>query len=135
MEEDEEGRIATGGDSRGSTALAKKFQRDAKGSGAMAGAAEEVSLYRKELAVIHYNSRTRPCTTGVRGMEVCIPNTFSSSEGGDGAEAKQAQSQAHSQQPIFNIAKPFDKIRAAGKQNEMFHKSCFVLHERNSRSE
>ena len=118
---------STVGDARKSTALAKKFERDMKGSSATS---EDVSLYRKELAIIHYNVKTRPCQTGVRGMEVCIPNTFGSLAA-DGAPQPAIESKQS--QPIFNIEKPFEKIRAAGKQNDMFAKSCFILHERNSR--
>lgn len=35
------------------------------------GTAQEASLYRKELVVVHYNTKSRPCQSGVRGMEVC----------------------------------------------------------------
>eukprot|EP01035_Chromulina_nebulosa_P022580 gene22580-29238_t len=117
---------ATVGDGRKNTALAKKYERDMKGSAA--ASSEDVSLYRKELAIIHYNVKSRPCQTGVRGMEICIPNTFGSVDGA--APTATEGKQTHQ---IFNIEKPFEKIRAAGKQNEMFAKSCFVLHERNSR--
>jgi hypothetical protein len=34
---------------------------------------------------------------------------------------------------LYNIVKPFDKIREADKQNEMFAKSAFVMHERTSK--
>ena len=37
---------------------------------------EEISLYRKELASIHFNCKTRPATGTMRGTEVCIPNVF-----------------------------------------------------------
>lgn len=117
---------ATVGDGRKNTALAKKYERDMKGS---AASSEDVSLYRKELAIIHYNVKARPCQTGVRGMEVCIPNTFGSV---DGAPPPTSTTSTEGKQ-IFNIEKPFEKIRAAGKQNDMFAKSCFILHERNSR--
>jgi len=113
----------TVGDVRSSTALARKFEKESKA----VGTAQEASLYRKELVVIHYNTKSRPCQSGVRGMEVCIPNTFTAP-----ADEKSTTAQPNHQQ-VFNIVKPFDKLRQAGKQNEMFAKSCFVLHERNSR--
>lgn len=34
---------------------------------------------------------------------------------------------------LYNIVKPFEKIREADKQNEMYAKSAFVLHERTSK--
>ncbi len=36
--------------------------------------AHDASLFRKELAVIHFNTKKRPPPPGVRGTEVCIPN-------------------------------------------------------------
>ena len=128
---EDEDAAPTVGDGRKGTVLAKKFERDMKGS---TTSSEDVSLYRKELAIIHYNVKNRPCQTGVRGMEVCIPNTFGAgSAAADGALPTATEGKPSPQ--IFNIEKPFEKIRAAGKQNEMFGKSCFILHERNSRCE
>jgi hypothetical protein len=34
---------------------------------------------------------------------------------------------------VYNVVKPFEKIREADKQNEMYSKSAFVLHERTSK--
>lgn len=34
---------------------------------------------------------------------------------------------------LFNIVKPFEKIREADKQNQMYAKSAFILHERTSK--
>lgn len=130
--EDEEICPTVGGDVRGSSVLARKFERDSKGQ------SEDVSLYRKELAVIHYNTKTRPCQSGVRGMEVCIPNTFAPDAAAASETVPSATSFASAAAPkgpgaVFNIAKPFEKVRNTGKQNELFAKSCFILHERNSR--
>lgn len=34
---------------------------------------------------------------------------------------------------VYNVAKPFERVRHLGKQNEMYAKSCFVIHERTTR--
>lgn len=47
----------------------------ASGSGG-AGSGEDVSLYRTELAVVHFNCKARPAPNGKRGTEVCLPHNF-----------------------------------------------------------
>ena len=37
---------------------------------------DEVSLYRKEMAIIYNNTGKRPAPPGVRGTEVCIPASY-----------------------------------------------------------
>lgn len=34
---------------------------------------------------------------------------------------------------VYNVVRPFEKIRQADQQNEMYAKSAFVLHERTSK--
>lgn len=110
-------------------AVAKKMQRDREAKESQAkGTSDDVSLYRRELAVIHFNTKHRP-TNGVRGMEVCVPldpAADSASSSGD-KDSKGQGSQ------VFNIVKPFERIRLAGKQNTMFSKTCMVMHEKLSR--
>jgi hypothetical protein len=127
------------------TAVAKKMERDAKGAGGGAkGTSDEVSLYRRELAVIHFNTKSRPCP-GVRGMEVCIPvekektdsgadnkSPLSASERGGGGGSVSSPNSNNGDQ-VFNLMKPFERIRLAGKQNVMFSKTCLVYHEKQSR--
>mmetsp|Transcript_18881 Transcript_18881/g.18190 ORF Transcript_18881/g.18190 Transcript_18881/m.18190 type:complete len:597 (+) Transcript_18881:44-1834(+) len=99
--------------------------------GGEAGNPDEVSLFRKEVAVIHYNTKKRPAPLGVRGCEVCI-----SSKGSDeavdtlrNADAKDSGSYV----PGQCLQQPFEKIRDAGKQNQMMAKKCYVMHEKTSR--
>lgn len=85
------------------------------------------TLYRRQLAVIQFNSRTRPCALDERGMEVCIaqPNVaLSLSEG---------RSQETSNRHGHNLLRMFYKIRMDGRQNELYRTKCFVMHEKQSR--
>jgi hypothetical protein len=124
----------TVGDPRNGTSLAKKFERDSKSSGGAIGGQEEVSLYRRELAVIHFNTKTRPAPAGVRGTEICIPKvTYNSSNSNSESDAKGISGLKRDAAPVYNIVRPFEKLRTTGKQNELFSKTCFVLHERTSR--
>jgi hypothetical protein len=112
-------------------ALARKMERDmgAKSTGGStsgAGGGDDVSLYRKELAVIQFNSKTRPAPAGTRGMEVCVP--VPTADGENVAAASNAKDASK-----MNLEKPFERIRIAGKQNVMFAKTCMVFHERNTR--
>lgn len=105
----------------------QNFSNDSKGdkaSNGLSSASEEVSLFRKELAVIHFNSKARPASGTLRGTEICIPIGHPTGA----AEAKGSQGKAS-----FNIMKPFDKIRESGKQNELYAKQCLILHERASK--
>lgn len=111
------------------TALAKKVERDRKADSA--GAKDEVSLYRRELVSIHFNTKTRPPPKGKLGMEVCVP---SPSPGGAAPGAAASASSAGGKNGgIFNIQRPFEKIRHAGKQNVMYSKSCLIFHEKATR--
>lgn len=110
------------------TALAKKMERDLKEQQEKSG--DDVSLYRRELAVIHFNSKTRPSPAGTRGMEVCVPIEPNHSPAV--AESKSTTSSSSSSS-VFNIVKPFERLRLAQKQNVMFRKTCLVMHEKTSR--
>jgi hypothetical protein len=118
--------------------VAEKMERDraaAKGTGGN-GVTEEVSLYRKELVVIAFNTKFRPAPTAMRGCEICIPHANPPS-----AEAAQAKSEGQVKlqvTPSTNAAqgsmvRPFRKIRETGRQNEMFSSKCTILNERTSK--
>lgn len=94
-------------------------QSAAQTSGANLAPGEDVSLYRKELAVIHFNSKHRPAPKGVRGMEVAIAATGSTSNS--------------SGSNTFNITKAFDRARETGKQNTSYTRICTILHEKSTR--
>jgi hypothetical protein len=117
-------------------AVSKKMERDreaaAQAKGGGGGSNDDVSLYRREMAVIHFSTKHRPAPHGVRGMEVCIPNPFLPSTVG-GSSSSSSQPSSSQQNPIFNIVKPFERIRLAGKQNKLFAKSCIVYHEKASK--
>lgn len=104
----------------------EKMTRDAKAE----GKSEEVSLYRRELLSIHFNTKHRPAPAGVRGSEICIPLVTSVQLHGKNGDAKGG---ASSTAPIYGISNPFAKIRDEGRQNELFAKTCYILHERTSR--
>ena len=106
------------------------------------GKADEGTLYRRELAVIWLNTKTRPAPAGVRGTEIAISGSFltsdqiavasgnaSSASGGAQVTKLGADSGATSR----DLSGPFSRIRSAGKQNSWQPKTCFVLHERTSR--
>eukprot|EP01042_Synura_sphagnicola_P006020 gene6020-7680_t len=113
---------------------------EAKNSGAKSS--DDVSLYRREMAVIKFNAMNRPAPQCVRGLEVCIPAVPSPTAL---AEAKPAStstttaagvsmtSHIVAQPSIFNLEKPFKKIRDLGRQNDLYGKTCTVLHEKTSR--
>ena len=97
--------------------------RDAKGS----KDEREMNLFRKELAVVFYNTKKRPAPLSVRGTEVCIPFVQQAS-GKDRAEDKSG-----SAVEVNNLSAPFQKIRGQAKQNELHANKCFIMHERTSR--
>jgi hypothetical protein len=101
----------------------KNINKDASGDG------DEVSFFRRELAVIHFNTKKRPAPMGTRGSEVCIPKQHFNESESDGvkAEAKGSRTQPQSLQI------PFQTIRDAGRQNELHAKKCYVMHEKTSR--
>eukprot|EP00595_Chromulina_sp_UTEXLB2642_P000897 CAMPEP_0196767940 /NCGR_PEP_ID=MMETSP1095-20130614/42144_1 /TAXON_ID=96789 ORGANISM="Chromulina nebulosa, Strain UTEXLB2642" /NCGR_SAMPLE_ID=MMETSP1095 /ASSEMBLY_ACC=CAM_ASM_000446 /LENGTH=468 /DNA_ID=CAMNT_0042136819 /DNA_START=1841 /DNA_END=3244 /DNA_ORIENTATION=- len=71
---------------------------------------EGESLYRKELAIIHLNSKKRPPPVNVRGTEVCIQSGSS-----------------------VTMVPTFQKIRETGKQNIMNASKLFIINERTSK--
>lgn len=110
----------------------------------------EVSLYRKEMAIIYNNTKKRPAEAGVRGTEVCIPasylnadeqlmrrnNTVGAVLPDSAAQGKKGAAYHVSTVPICatkSMHDPFQRVRAAGKQNSKQTKRVFVLHERTSK--
>ena len=96
-------------------------------SSEMASKAVEDSLYRSQLAVIHFNSKKRPCPADERGMEVCIPHpslVVTPPTVAEGTSTKKI---------LVDIVNPFEKVRHEGKQNELFRHKLLVYHERVSR--
>ena len=97
---------------------------------------DEVSLFRKELAVIYFNTKKRPAPLGIKGSEICIPTKRNINDTSiiDSNLNKRAESKDTVGAPIGQtLQQPFQTIRDAGKQNEMFAKKCFIMHERTSR--
>lgn len=111
---------------------------------------DEVSLYRKELAIIYNNTRTRPAPAGVRGTEVCIPASYLNAEEqlmrrnnsvgaqlpDSAAQGKKGAAHHVSTVPVCStrsLNEPFSRVRAAGKQNSKQMGRVFVLHERTSK--
>lgn len=105
-------------------AVTKKMERDHLKT-------TDISLYRKELMAIHFNSKTRPAPNGIRGSEVCIPNTDQIKSIARGEIQAEPKNPKNTQ--IYNIQKPFERIRTTSRQNDLFSNSCIILHERTSR--
>lgn len=115
------------------TPLQRKMDRDSKAAASTA-TMEDVSLYRRELVVIKYNTKHRPAPDGTRGMEVCIPNVLATSPtSGAAVSASAAAAAKKDDSTPANLVKPFERIRLAGKQNVLFEKTCFIMHEKHSR--
>ncbi|KAJ1427469.1 tubby C-terminal-like domain-containing protein [Ochromonadaceae sp. CCMP2298] len=129
----------------GETSLARKMARDVKSAGA-----EDVSLYRSELMALHFNTKQRPPQAGQRGTEICLPLNFSLDCSGannvlgkpmGATSASSAASTTDKSPPVgvrhptgvYNITKPFEKIRQEGTQNQQYSRSAFCIHERTSR--
>eukprot|EP01035_Chromulina_nebulosa_P019337 gene19337-25201_t len=68
------------------------------------------SLYRKELAIIHLNSKKRPPPSNLRGTEVCIQSGST-----------------------VTMVPTFQKVRDTGKQNVMSASKLFIINERTSK--
>lgn len=128
--------------------VAQKMARDQKASAGTAGTSDDVSLYRCELAAIHFNCKSRPAPNGMRGTEICLPNNFSvDNSGTTSILGKPVSAPAsgvvdprtshpvgvHKSAAVYNIVKPFEKVRQTDKQNELYAKSVFVMHERTSK--
>ena len=107
-----------------------------KGSGNGARDAKDdrdMNLFRKELAVIFYNTKKRPAPLSVRGTEVCVGAVNKV----DKAEAKvsggKSEASSAGAESMANLSQPFQKIRGQAKQNEMNKDKCYIMHERTSR--
>lgn len=103
---------------------------------------DEVSLFRKELAVIYFNTKKRPAPLGTRGSEICIPtvrNIYDTTQS-DIGNVITVDKKADAKSPIGissnsgqSLQIPFQTIRQDGKQNQLHAKKCFIMHERTSR--
>jgi hypothetical protein len=139
------------------TGLARKMERDMKGVDR--GGGDDVSLYRKELAVIRYNNKQRPAPQGTRGMEICIPvvgaaattppaaatatrtswgsrenmQSMMTASTFNGSSSSVNSNTSTASASAMNLVKPFERIRLAGKQNAMFESTCLIFHEKQSR--
>lgn len=85
------------------------------------------SLYRKELAIIAFNSKKRPPPPGVRGAEICLLPRAQASFG------ENEQGHGGSKAPPVSYVSTFRKIRECGKQNAMHRSKMVILHEKTSR--
>jgi len=131
-DEDTEDDARAGGKSMGGGGGSSKS--DAKGAGGDAKSSEGVSLYRKELAVIFFNTKSRPSPAGVRGTEVCIPAIGYAGRGGGGGGAEDKDSSGSTMVVgQKNLSGHFARVRSAGKQNVMMKNKLVVLHERTSK--
>ena len=100
-----------------------KASSSSNSSASAKGTNDDSSLYRKEHAIINFSSFERP--TPQKGMEICIPNptTLPGAEG----EIKEQVGTKRS------MIRRFEVMRRDGKQNGLYTKSLFVLHEKQSR--
>jgi hypothetical protein len=121
---DDKGDTDDEADDTETAASSSSFGAGSKSSG------DDKSLYRKELAVIHFNTKSRPAPAGVRGCEVCIPNTMNWPN--YQAPTDSAQAKSDSSKVSSSIVKHFQRIRSAGKQNELLASKLIVVHERTS---
>lgn len=94
---------------------------------------DEVSLFRKELAVICFNSKKRPAPAGVRGSEICIPMKKRSMDNSTPTDRRADSKDASNVNIGQSLQAPFQTIRSQGKQNVLHAKKCYVMHERTSR--
>ena len=79
-----------------------------------------------ELLAVHYNIKTRPAPTGVRGCEVGMSNIFTNTETADTETSGGGR-------PLVLLQDSFSRVRAAGKQNELMSNKVYVMHERTSK--
>jgi hypothetical protein len=101
-----------------------------KGAGSRDAKEErDMNLFRKELAVIFYNTKKRPAPLSVRGTEVCVAAVNRV----DKAEAKVGSGKPSATADVANLSQPFQKIRGQAKQNELHRDKCYIMHERTSR--
>jgi hypothetical protein len=119
LDEEEEGGGGVGLGGRGQSSSSSQAQRGSYDAGP--GGGEESSLYRSQLAIVHYNTKLRPVDEGVRGMEVCLPRLQSQQQ-------TAALDASHG-----DMAASFDRIMKAGRQNELFGNKYVILHEKRSR--
>eukprot|EP01041_Mallomonas_annulata_P000779 gene779-1502_t len=94
------------------------------------------SLYKQQMAVIYFNTKSRPVPENIRGMEICIPVVSPQPSPGRPASTPLAESKDSSAPVIskaLNLQQPFQKIRDSGRQNEMMANKFFILHEKQSK--
>mmetsp|Transcript_15091 Transcript_15091/g.15213 ORF Transcript_15091/g.15213 Transcript_15091/m.15213 type:complete len:744 (+) Transcript_15091:226-2457(+) len=105
----------------------------------------DCSLYRQQMAVVHYNTKTRPVPENLRGMEVCVPvpthahkltveaKDISHNVNSPTSASATANTQAALNSKSPNIQHPFQQIRDSGRQNELMANRFFVMHEKQSK--
>jgi hypothetical protein len=124
-EEEDDDNPAPSSSAMRETATNSSAQAKATGSGGAASG--EGSLFRKELAVISFNTTTRPVQIGVRGCEVGVPAVA------DGFAAATDESIQHFGRNHTGIITTFRKARQAGLQNAAHYRKCFIMHEKASK--
>ena len=80
-----------------------------------------------EAASIVFHTTTRPAPDGIRGCEICVPHPDIY------GNAKNAGFLDTVPPAMKNLDDLFTKVRAAGKQNELYAEECVVLHERKTK--
>lgn len=116
---------STGG--RDTNATAATANNNNGGGPGGAAAAHENTLYRKELAVVCFNTQTRPVAINIRGCEVGIPAVPT------GFAATTEESAVHFGRNHTGIITSFRKARQAGLQNAAHYRKCFIMHEKASK--
>lgn len=136
--EEEDGAGEDGAQPKGRNPVTEKMERDraaAKASGGGGnGVNDEVSLYRKELIVIAFNTKQRPSPPGVRGCEICIPKVKPALlEAAQAKEGPKPVVTPSSNAAEASMVRPFRKIRETGRQNELYASKLTILNERTSK--
>lgn len=90
---------------------------------------EDNSLYRKELAIIHFNAKKRPVNKGVRGTEVCL---LSRNQNASWHRSETQEAVTSKSTPVSYVS-TFAKIRENGKQNSSHRNKLFIIHEKSSK--
>jgi hypothetical protein len=95
------------------------------------------SLFRKELAVVHFNTKQRPAPSGIRGCEICIPFAplviLDDTNISSNADSKTPPVLKPNANTPPNLITPFTKIRSSGKQNSLLANKLYIMHEKTSR--
>jgi hypothetical protein len=84
---------------------------------------DESSLYRKELMVCYFSSKSRPTPT--YGMEICIPNPTNMPKA-EGELLNKVGSK-------ISMIKPFKEIRDSCAHNDLYSQNLFIMNEKQSR--